>query len=129
MTIAEELGKIPNKISVEGHTDSEPFSGRANYTNWELSTDRANASRRLMQQHGLRSDQVAQVRGFADQEPRDKLVPSDPSNRRITLIVKYMEQKDGAGKTSDDPAKELPVLDTLSGKTEKPAAPNQPTKK
>jgi len=129
MTIAEELGKIPNKISVEGHTDSEPFSGRANYTNWELSTDRANASRRLMQQHGLRSDQVAQVRGFADQEPRDKLVPSDPSNRRITLIVKYMEQKDGAGKTSDDPAKELPVLDTLSGKTEKPAEPNQPTKK
>ncbi len=129
MTIAEELGKIPNRISVEGHTDSEPFSGRANYTNWELSTDRANASRRLMQQHGLRADQVAQVRGFADQEPRDKLVPSDPSNRRITLIVKYLEQKDAAGKASDDPAKELPALGTLSGATADPAAPNQPTKK
>ncbi len=49
MTISEELGKIPNKISIEGHTDSERFSGRADYTNWELSVDRANASRRMMQ--------------------------------------------------------------------------------
>jgi chemotaxis protein MotB len=93
MTIAEELGKIPNKINVEGHTDSQQFSGRANYTNWELSTDRANASRRLMQQHGLRDNQVAEVRGFADQQPRDGNDPADPSNRRITLIVKYMEGK------------------------------------
>ncbi len=49
ITIAEQLGKIPNKVSIEGHTDSQPFAGRANYTNWELSADRANASRRLMQ--------------------------------------------------------------------------------
>lgn len=96
MTIAEELGKIPNKISIEGHTDSEPFSGRADYTNWELSVDRANGSRRLMQLHGLRGDQVAQVRGFADQEPREGKTPSDPSNRRITLIVRYLEQKGGS---------------------------------
>jgi chemotaxis protein MotB len=96
MTIAEELGKIPNKISIEGHTDSEPFSGRADYTNWELSVDRANASRRLMQLHGLRSDQVAQVRGFADQEPREGKHPSDPSNRRITLIVRYVDQQGGS---------------------------------
>jgi chemotaxis protein MotB len=95
MTISEELGKIPNRISVEGHTDSEPFSGRADYTNWELSVDRANASRRLMQLHGLRGDQVAQVRGFADQEPREGKDPSDPSNRRITLIVRYVQQNGG----------------------------------
>jgi chemotaxis protein MotB len=130
MTIAEELGKIPNKISVEGHTDSEPFSGRANYTNWELSTDRANASRRLMQQHGLRSDQVAQVRGFADQEPRDKLLPSDPSNRRITLIVKYLEQKGAPDNAVDDPAKTLPVSGAPGGKTPETATlPEQPAKK
>ena len=96
MTIAEELGKVPNKISIEGHTDSEPFSGRADYTNWELSVDRANASRRLMQLHGLRADQVAQVRGFADQEPREGKHPSDPSNRRITLIVRYLDQQGGS---------------------------------
>ncbi|MGC2108071.1 MAG: flagellar motor protein MotB [Candidatus Korobacteraceae bacterium] len=90
MTIAEDLGKLPNKISIEGHTDSQPFSGAANYTNWELSTDRANSSRRLLQEHGLRPDQVAQVRGFADQQPRDKTDASDSSNRRISLIVQYL---------------------------------------
>jgi chemotaxis protein MotB len=93
MTIAEELGKAPNKISVEGHTDSQPFSGGANYTNWELSVDRANASRRIMQQHGLRPDQVAQVRGFADQQPRNAKNPSDSANRRITILVQYLDQK------------------------------------
>jgi len=90
MTIAEELGKIPNKVNVEGHTDSQPFAGKANYSNWELSADRANASRRIMQQHGLRADQVAQVRGFADQQPRNAKDPSDPGNRRISLIVQYL---------------------------------------
>jgi len=93
MTIGEELGKVPNKVSIEGHTDSQPFAARANYTNWELSADRANASRRLMQQHGLRADQVAQVRGFADQQPRNAKDPSDPVNRRITVIVQYLDQK------------------------------------
>ena len=97
MTIAEELGKAPNKISVEGHTDSQPFSGGANYTNWELSVDRANASRRIMQQHGLRADQVAQVRGFADQQPRNAKDPSDPANRRITILVQYGEQQAAEG--------------------------------
>ncbi len=92
ITIAEELGKIPNKISIEGHTDSQLFAGKANYTNWELSTDRANASRRLMQLHGLRADQVSQVRGFADQQPRNAKDPADPTNRRITLIVRNREQ-------------------------------------
>lgn len=129
MTIAEELGKIPNKISIEGHTDSEPFSGRANYTNWELSTDRANASRRLMQQHGLRADQVAQVRGFADQEPRDKIAPEDPSNRRITLIVKYLEQKGAPNAQKDDPAHALSVLNSQAPKNPAGAAsPDQAAK-
>jgi chemotaxis protein MotB len=114
MTIAEELGKIPNRINVEGHTDSQQFSGRANYTNWELSADRANASRRLMQQHGLREDQVAEVRGFADQEPRDGKDPSDPSNRRITLIVKYTEGNSEPGKGLEDLGKKAGT--TTSGK-------------
>ena len=92
MTIAEEVGKIPNKVSIEGHTDSRPFAAEGNYSNWELSSDRANASRRLMQMRGLRPDQVAQVRGFADQDPRNAKDPSDPANRRITLIVRYLEQ-------------------------------------
>src|SRR5438067_881289 len=65
--LAGELGKLSNKVSIEGHTDSKPFSGKRNYGNWELSTDRANSARRLMQQKGLGEKQVAQVRGFADQ--------------------------------------------------------------
>ena len=104
MTIAEELGKVPNKISIEGHTDSQPFSARANYTNWELSADRANASRRLMQEHGLRADQVAQVRGFADQQPRNAKDASDPAIRRITVIVQYTEKPPtDDGKASTQP--------------------------
>jgi chemotaxis protein MotB len=93
ITIAHELGKIPNKLSLEGHTDAQPYAGLANYSNWELSTDRANASRRLMQQNGLRADQVVEVRGFADQRLRNPKNPTDAANRRISLIVRYIEQK------------------------------------
>ena len=92
--LAAELGKLPNKISIEGHTDSKPFSGHHNYGNWELSTDRANSARRLMQTEGLGTDQVAQVRGFADQLLRKPENPLDPSNRRISLIVAYLDSQD-----------------------------------
>jgi chemotaxis protein MotB len=88
--LAAELGKLPNKISIEGHTDSKPYAGARDYGNWELSADRANAARRLMQRDGLGPNQVSQVRGFADQELRKKEEPLDPSNRRITLIVQYI---------------------------------------
>jgi len=90
ITLAQELGKLPNKISIEGHTDSNPYTGSATYGNWELSTDRANAARRLMQQNGVGAGQVVQVRGFADQRLRKPEAPLDPSNRRISLIVQYM---------------------------------------
>ena len=91
--LAGEMGKLPNRVSIEGHTDWQPFSAGANYTNWELSADRANACRRLMQQNGLRLDQVAEVRGFADQNLRNKADPTDAANRRITLLVKYVQQQ------------------------------------
>jgi chemotaxis protein MotB len=100
--LATELGKLPNRVSIEGHTDSRPFSAGANYTNWELSADRANACRRLMQQNGLRGDQVAEVRGFADQNLRNKADPADASNRRITMLVKYVE-KQSATQKPDSP--------------------------
>jgi chemotaxis protein MotB len=90
ITLAQELGKLPNKISIEGHTDSNPYAPSASYGNWELSTDRANAARRLMQENGVRADQVTQVRGFADQRLRKPESPLDPSNRRISVIVQYL---------------------------------------
>jgi chemotaxis protein MotB len=86
--LADEIGKLPNKVAIEGHTDSKLYGGRE-YSNWELSTDRANSARRWMQEKGLRMDQVTQVRGYADESPRDAAKPDDPSNRRITVIIQY----------------------------------------
>jgi chemotaxis protein MotB len=88
--LATELGKIPNTLSIEGHTDSKPYAKGGAYGNWELSTDRGNAARRLMQENGVREDQVKQVRGFADQRLRKPDSPLDPSNRRISVIVQYL---------------------------------------
>ncbi len=90
--LAEELAKLPNKISIEGHTDSKAYVKSRDYGNWELSTDRANAARRLMQSEGLRNDQVSQVRGYADQKLRKPDAPLDASNRRISVIVHYVEK-------------------------------------
>ncbi len=87
--LAEEIGKLPNKGAIEGHTDSKPFPGRAGYSNWELSSDRANAARRWMEESGMRPAQVSQVSSYADQTPRERLAADDPSNRRATVILQY----------------------------------------
>ena len=94
VTLAQELGTLPNKLSIEGHTDSQPYAPSAIYGNWELSSDRANAARRVMQGNGIRVDQVIQVRGFADQRLRKPEAPLDPANRRISVIVQYMLKND-----------------------------------
>lgn len=89
--LAGELKTLPNSLLIEGHTDAAPYSDDATYTNWELSADRANAARRLLQEDGVRRDQVTQVRGYADQLLRVKSNPYDPSNRRISILVKNQE--------------------------------------
>ena len=86
--LARELGKLNNPILIEGHTDSRPYNSPT-YSNWELSSDRANSARRLMQDNGLRPNQVLQVRGYADQQLRDPAHPEDASNRRVSVIVLY----------------------------------------
>jgi len=107
--LAQELGKLPNHIAIEGHTDSQPYPPGATYTNWELSSDRANAARRLMQASGIREDQITQVRGFADQRLRKPDAPQDPSNRRISFIVEYLKKpaeeasNGGTSKSSESP--------------------------
>jgi chemotaxis protein MotB len=92
LLLAQQLGQLPNQLSIEGHTDAKPYSGKKEYSNWELSTDRANAARRLMQADGLRQNQVSQVRGYADQMLRNPANPLDPSNRRISVIVQYVDK-------------------------------------
>ena len=105
--LAVELGKVPNHVSVEGHTDARPFTGKRSYSNWELSADRANAARRLMQQAGLRPDQVSQVRGFADQRLRNLKDAQDPSNRRISIIVQYISSNADEAESPGADTKEL----------------------
>jgi chemotaxis protein MotB len=104
--LANELGKLPNHVSIEGHTDAKPYGVKVNYGNWELSSDRANAARRLMQESGLRTDQVSQVRGFADQRLRNLTNPFDAANRRISIIVQYLPAANNADEKSAEPAGE-----------------------
>jgi chemotaxis protein MotB len=89
--LGAELKTLPNSLLIEGHTDAAQYSDDKNYSNWELSADRANAARRLLQRDGVRTDQVTQVRGYADQLLRVKANPFDPSNRRISILVKNQE--------------------------------------
>ena len=123
--LAGELGKLPNTLAMEGHTDSKQYPEGSNYGNWELSFDRANAARRLMAQHGIRIDQVTQVRGFADQRLRKKDAPLDPSNRRISLIVQYLKKP--SSEAPDKPSSERKPEQANPGAEAKPAAKGKPS--
>jgi chemotaxis protein MotB len=90
--LAHEIGRMPNKLVIEGHTDAHPFRGASptsGYSNWELAVDRANAARRLLNASGLVSGQVVEVRGYADQRPYNEKDPNDPRNRRVSVVVKF----------------------------------------
>jgi chemotaxis protein MotB len=87
--LAGQLKVLPNDLLIEGHTDAQPFAGGTGYSNWELSSDRANSARRLLQLDGVGPQQISQVRGYADQSLRVPASPLDASNRRISLIVQW----------------------------------------
>jgi len=92
--IGKKLAKLPNKIVVEGHTDSRPFtSNGAGYSNFELSTERANSARRALFKGGLPEARFEEVRGYADRILKDKDNPFSAVNRRISIIIKYMSVK------------------------------------
>lgn len=89
--LGQQLSALPNSVAIEGHTDARPFrgGGDGSYGNWELSFDRADMARRVMAAHGLKPNQIWEIRGYAD---RQLLNPADPfssRNRRISVIVKY----------------------------------------
>jgi chemotaxis protein MotB len=88
--LSGQLKVLPNHLLIEGHTDAQPYSSDNGYTNWELSSDRANSARRLLQQGGVGPEQISQVRGYADQKLRVPSNPLDPSNRRVSLIVQWV---------------------------------------
>jgi chemotaxis protein MotB len=86
--IAAEVAPLPNDVVIEGHTDSAAYSNGQQYGNWELSADRANAARRVMEGAGLRAGQLKTVRGFAHTELRSPQNPLDPRNRRVSIVVR-----------------------------------------
>jgi len=114
--LAAELKTLPNSLLIEGHTDATPYSNDNSYSNWDLSADRANSARRLMQQDGVRTDQVSQVRGYADQMLRVKNNPTDPSNRRISILVK----------NDNDQVPTVSAAKVLDGSAALPAAAGNP---
>ena len=85
--VAEVVKTLPNKIEISGHTDAKPYAGGDNYTNWELSSDRANASRRVLVGAGISADRLTMIKGRADTDPFVKTDPFDPQNRRISIVL------------------------------------------
>jgi chemotaxis protein MotB len=101
--IGAVLGEVPNRLTLEGHTDAMPFSGgERGYSNWELSADRANASRRELVAGGLPDDRTLRVQGLAASSPFERNDPEAPANRRISIIVMNREAEDRFFRTAPD---------------------------
>jgi len=144
--LSRMISRVRNKVSISGHTDGAPYLGRANYSNWELSSDRANAARRALVEGGLPENRLARVVGLASSVLFDEGDPLNPVNRRISIIVlnkKTQEEIGGAeqpesnlsadelsdqvdkvikqelSKPAFDPKKDLPIKTPPSGQPQK----------
>jgi len=96
--IGQTLNDVPNKVSISGHTDAALYGGgNKGYSNWELSADRANASRRELIAGGMADDKIVRVVGLSSAVLFDKEHPLDPSNRRISLIIMNKKAEEAAG--------------------------------
>jgi chemotaxis protein MotB len=125
-TLAGYLNTVPNRISMTGHTDIRPYPGGGNYTNWELSADRANAARRALESGGLNESKIARVVGLSSSVLFDKSDPQNPINRRISIIVMTKQAEDTALKTESRPemrpgAAAAPVIAAPSAASARPS--------
>jgi len=122
--IGSVLTEVPNRLTLEGHTDAQPFpGGDRGYSNWELSSDRANASRRELISGGLADDRVLRVQGLASSQPFDEKDPLAPTNRRISIIVMNREAEDRMFRTDPDKAAPDSADSSASSATNSTAAP------
>jgi chemotaxis protein MotB len=97
--IGKMLNQMPNKVSLSGHTDATPYSSdRKGFSNWDLSADRANASRRELITGGMDENKVVRVVGLSSAVLFDKTNPFNPINRRISIIVMNKEAEEAAQK-------------------------------
>jgi chemotaxis protein MotB len=125
--VARVLARLPNAITVEGHTDSRPYVDSPRYTNWELSSDRAHSARRVMEAAGLPAGRVDRVVGYADNLPSIPGDRLDPRNRRITIIVR--RSRDGTAGAAGIPAPDAAgrtTLGTVGEARDRPAPPADP---
>ncbi|WP_372886854.1 flagellar motor protein MotB [Shimia sp.] len=103
--VGSSLSKLPNPMVITGHTDSVPFTSRRAYDNWDLSSDRANATRRFLVEAGVDGDRLVRVSGMADTDPYVKDDPRHPSNRRISIMLQF-EQPITQAQAKPEPAAE-----------------------
>ena len=128
--VGKLLNEVPNRLTLEGHTDAMPFAsqtanGERGYSNWELSADRANASRRELVVGGLPPEQVLRVQGLAASNPFDRKDPVAPSNRRISIIVMTREAEERVFRSTPEPAAAAePGSAVVPGPTAMPAPPS-----
>ena len=99
--LAKEIGKLPNSVEIQGHTDSRKYGNSNSYSNWDLSTDRANSTRKYMESQGLWNGQISVVAGYADKELANKDNPFANENRRVTIYLKYKKSRDFLKNKSD----------------------------
>ena len=91
--IASELSALRNPVVLEGHTDASHYGASASYSNWELSSDRANAARRMLEDASLDPTRIVEVRGYADTRLRNPKEPNAPENRRISIFLPVSDVK------------------------------------
>ncbi len=120
--IGTELAKLQHNVVIEGHTDAAKFGKDGSYGNWELSSDRANAARRVLEASGVDDRRVAEVRGYADTRPRVLEDPMAPSNRRISILLPFSQPPSGDGSAeSMATSKRDSLIQNVVGRPEGPS--------
>jgi chemotaxis protein MotB len=126
--VAKVVAKLPNKIAIAGHTDATPYRRGAGYSNWELSTDRALASRRELAKFGLKNERVTRVTGRAATEAFIPTDPTSPRNRRISITLLRQTPPPPKVGTTDSPAGAItppPVAPETNAPALRPDKPGQ----
>ncbi|AHY41338.1 motility protein MotB [Stutzerimonas decontaminans] len=119
LALVDTIAAVPNKISISGHTDAKPYSGRGDFGNWELSSGRANAARRTLVTGGYPEEQIARVVGYASSALFDRNDPFNPVNRRIDILVLTKKaQRSIEGEQSD--AAEAPPAESAAPAVQEP---------
>jgi chemotaxis protein MotB len=129
--VAQYLKTVPNRVSITGHTDTSPYAGISGYTNWDLSTDRANAARRALEGAGYDTGQIARVTGLSSSVLFDKRDPRNPVNRRISIVVMTQAAEERAQRidiptaaAADAVGSDNAVVTTDPGTTPEPPTPD-----